>query len=194
MSRERIASSPVVLALAMDACVGMPSSPPRDDGIGDVGDGSPVSGNGTDDGSGDTTTRATGDSEPNPNPTAPPVTSDGPGTSPFDSSGAPPVETTSSDTSGYTDPGSDYCVAYAEVVSMCYGAGPGAQALDLCNTYWQIYADYSLACLEAYEDFLVCLSVLDCAAYMSPNACALEDDVVDLECPVPSVERPGLAR
>ncbi len=153
--------------------------PPRDDGIGDVGDSAQ--------GDGETTNA----SEPGSGPAT--VTGD-PGVSTGSGepdTGEPPdadatSETTTSATSRGGSSGSSppsACLEYSVTIDGCQGETAAAMFLDSCESTWASYAAYSYACVVAYEDWLVCLSTLSCAQLEAVLGCDPEFDAFDDLCP-----------
>lgn len=104
---------------------------------------------------------------------------DGTNTSTSNSS-SPPDESSDDDSdTGYDPIPPAACYDYAAFFSYCYDESY-QQALERCAAYyWGYYANE--ACLYAYEDYLACLSTLDCGELML-GYCAEEGDQIDAAC------------
>lgn len=81
------------------------------------------------------------------------VTSDSPGSTSYADTGY------DDDTGGYIP---YFCQAYADVLVMCYGEQAGQAQLMYCPDAYEDYYDTSYDCGSAYQEFLACLSSLDC--------------------------------
>lgn len=92
----------------------------------------------------------------------PDTTGDPPGTT-GDPSGTTgdPSDTTSGSSTG--SPPESPCVGYADIIAKCYDAKEGAMAYTTCvQNLESFYESYGMPCLDAYEEWLVCLSMLRC--------------------------------
>ncbi len=77
------------------------------------------------------------------------------------------------------------CVSYGAKVTECYDMGAGVMAAKYCADALMNYeASYGPDCVQAYEEFLVCLSALSCAEFTGPDpVCVDQSDALDVACP-----------
>lgn len=66
---------------------------------------------------------------------------------------------------------SDACPPYADLISECYGSQYFEESLDECNLSFGYYAQYGEACGAAFEEYMACLSALDCVGLETPLDC-----------------------
>jgi hypothetical protein len=65
---------------------------------------------------------------------------------------------------------------------MCYGEDIGAEALAACEAAVASYYEYGADCAAAFEEFMACLSLLNCEEFADPNACSAEEQAVGAAC------------
>jgi hypothetical protein len=137
--------------LSSSSCVGAPPPPPID-GPTVNGGGSTSLGSSTNDAAG-----SSGDPDTSGTSTS--------GTS-FDgtsTAGTGTIATSTSVTSTTGDEIPPACVAYGDGVALCYDEMTGAAAATYCAETFAYYEMmYGAECVEAFEEYLACLSALTC--------------------------------
>jgi hypothetical protein len=73
------------------------------------------------------------------------------------------------------------CNRLARVMHECEGM-PAAEAAAHCSEYGSYYYDFSAACGAAWDDWMVCLSRLDCAEIKDEDACPQQTDAFYVAC------------
>ena len=70
------------------------------------------------------------------------------------------------------------CQSYADKVTECYDdAGMGMAAAMYCGLTHEYYSmNLGPGCVAAFEEFLVCLSQLNCAEFTGPDPVCVDQD------------------
>ena len=75
------------------------------------------------------------------------------------------------------------CVSYGEKVTECYNMEAGAKGVKYCADLFMSYEAYGPYCVQALEEWVVCLTALDCAEFGGPDpVCEAEEDAKDAMC------------
>jgi hypothetical protein len=154
MSAEEHRGLGLLIALSSAGCLGLPRY--TDDEIGD--------------GDGDGTTQTIDEGPEGPSPDGPegprPTSVAGDAESFLFMPDLGPITspTTVADEAGVTTdpPPSGACQAYSSLVTECYGPEAGEAAFGYCVEYLGYAEESWPECVPAFEEFLVCISMLDC--------------------------------
>jgi hypothetical protein len=82
-----------------------------------------------------------------------------------------------------TGDGDGGCNLYAMKLVECYGSLSYAEVLEECHESLELAGGGGALCVLAFEEYLVCLSELDCSEFVDPTeACKDETEAIEANC------------